>query len=86
MHNINFKSLILFKDWEYIMPNEKDIYFITNYTFHNGKKYEIYSNQWIKFACNSGYVSVYNLKDPYIIIHKIHKTYILHIDFLHLKI
>ena len=44
----------------------------------DSQKYEQYCNRWIKFAKGSGHVSLYNLNNPDVIIHKIHNVYIIH--------
>lgn len=79
MNPIDYKSLMIDKTWDYINPNERDIYFICNFTFDDdSQKYEQYCNRWIKFAKGSGHVSLYNLNNPDVIIHKIHNVYIIH--------
>jgi len=79
MSQIDYKNLMIDKKWDYIKPNEKDIYFIRDFTFDDdSQKYEKFDNQWIKFAKGSGCISLYNLKEPTIIIHKIHIVYIIH--------
>lgn len=79
MNQIDYKSLMINKTWDYIKPRENDIYFIRDFSFDvDSQKYEQYSNRWIKFAKGSGYVSLYNLHNPDIIIDKIQVVYIIH--------
>lgn len=79
---IDYKNLMIDKRWDYIKPNENDIYFITDFSFENGNIYENLPNRWIKFAKGSGQVSLYNLDKPNVIIHKLHILHIIHTGIL----
>ena len=79
---IDYKEMMIDKKWDYIKPNENDIYFITDFSFDNGVDYKELPNRWIKFAKGSGHVSLYNLDNPYIIIDRLHIVYIVHTGYL----
>ena len=79
---IDYKKRMIDQQWDYIRPNENDIYIITDFSFDNGSDYEELPNRWIKFAKGSGQASLYNLDKPYIIIDKLHIVHIVHTGYL----